>query len=165
MTREIILRELHAIEEEMERILKKWRHHFPHEAPKKKMKVLQVFIANFNLQKYIIMDPLILNNGFKAPILTALVDAATLQPIPGATKVPVSISFDTPSVATNDADGNLVAIAPGSGKLTVVNTWTYTDQNTNQTKTVDLTSVVDVQVVATPEGVLQVVTLGTAVAQ
>ena len=130
----------------------------------RRQRVKQVLIFTLNNQNYIIMDPLSLQVGQQAPIQEALVDAGTLLPIPGATKIAKSKTFDTPAVATVDANGNLVAIAAGTGNLTDVNTWTYVDQKTNQTVTSDETTVQPVAIVVTPEGVLQVVTLGPAVA-
>lgn len=135
------------------------RHH--HHDPRRQQ-VRQVLIVFINNQKFIIMDPLSLQNGNQAPINEALVDAGTLQPIPGATKVNKVRSSDTPAVAIVDANGNLVAVAVGTGNLTDTNTWTYVDQNTKQSVTEDLTTVQPFQVVATPEGVLQVVSLGAA---
>lgn len=130
----------------------------------RRQRVKQVLIQIVNNQKFIIMPPLSLNNGNQAPILSALVDANTLQPIPNATKVLKSASSDTPAVATVDANGNLVSVAIGTGNLTVINTWSYVDDVTNLPVTADETTVTPFQVVVTPEGVLQVVTLGPAVA-
>src|SRR5579871_1398354 len=94
----------------------------------RRQRVKQVLIFTHKNQNYIIMDPLSLQVGQQAPIQEALVDAGTLLPIPGATKVAKSKTFDTPAVATVDANGNLVAVAVGTGNLTDVNTWTYVDQ-------------------------------------
>lgn len=131
---------------------------------KKRQQVKQVLIFTYKNQNFIIMGQQTLQVGNQAPILEALVDAGTLLPIPGATKVAKSKTFDTPAVATVDANGNLVAVAVGTGNLTDVNTWTYVDQDTGDTVTSDETTVLAIAIVATPEGVLQVVTLGPAVA-
>lgn len=148
---------------ELEQMFPKHKYHRKHHNPSAQ-KVKQVLITIFNNQKFIIMDPLSLQNGNQAPINEALVDAGTLLPIPGATKVNKSRTSDTPAVATVDANGNLVAVALGTGNLTCVNTWTYTDEDTNESVTADETTVTPFQVIATPEGVLQVVTLGAQTA-
>lgn len=158
-------REVREIEARFEWELAEMLRRFPHHHYRREHRPgpIQVLFTRLNNQNFIIMSPLSLNNGNSAPIQAALVDAATLQPIPGATKVPKSASSDTPTAATVDSNGNLVAVAVGTGNLTVVNTWTYTDQNTGQPVTADETTVIAFQVVATPEGVLQVVTLGAQV--
>lgn len=109
------------------------------------------------------METLVQQVGTPNSLLVALVDAASLQPIPGATKVFKSSSFDDATVATIDSLGNLVPVAPGNGNVTVINTWSYKDQVTGDLVTTDETTVQAVQVKALPEGVLQVVTLGPAV--
>lgn len=131
----------------------------------KQQKVRQVLIQNFNNNKFIVMSLTIPSNQ-KAPIVSALVDADTLQPVT-AIASGTSNTSDNTAAATVDADGNLVGVAPGTGNLTTVNTWTYTDSNTQQPVTVQLTTVTDFSVTAviTAERVQQVVTLGTAVAQ
>lgn len=125
--------------------------------------VKQVLIAIIKSQKFIIMDPLQLAPGTQAPITPALVDSITLAPIPGATFVPKSNSVDNPAVASVDANNNLVYVGAGSANLTSVNTWTYTDQNTQQPVTVDLTTVSAVVALAAAETVQQTISLGTAV--
>src|SRR5579872_924273 len=155
------------LETELELLWERFPHfrYEPREyGPHRRQRVKQVLIFTYKNQNYIIMDPLSLQVGQQAPIQEALVDAGTLLPIPGATKVAKSKTFDTPAVATVDANGNLVAVAAGTGNLTDVNTWTYKDQKSGLTVTSDETTVQAVSVVVTPEGVLQVVTLGPAVA-
>jgi hypothetical protein len=158
-----ILEWIRCCERDLELAYAELHHHFPHHPHCQRQKVKQVLIILINKQKFIIMGQQTLQVGNQAPILEALVDAATLQPIPDATKVAKSKTFDTPAVATVDANGNLVAVAPGNGNLTVVNTWTYKDQVTGQTVTADETTVQAYAVIPAPEGVLQVVTLGPAV--
>ncbi len=60
-----------------------------------------------------------------------------------------------------------MGVAAGTGNLTSVATWTYTDSNTQQSVTVTETTVTpfEVTVVIAAEKVTQVVTLGTPVAQ
>lgn len=153
------------LEEEIALTLERYPHYnYAGYQFRRRQRVKQVLIIIYKNQKFIIMGPLSLQVGNQAPIQEALVDAGTLLPIPGATKVAKSKSFDTPAVATVDANGNLVAVAVGTGNLTDVNTWTYTDQDTGQQVTSDETTVQAFAIVATPEGVLQVVTLGPAVA-
>lgn len=133
--------------------------------PPKRQKVKQVLTQIFNNNKTIIMS-LSLPSNQKAPIVVSLVDADSLAPVT-ATFVAVSETSDNLSAATVDADGNLVGVAAGTGNLTSVNTWTYTDSNTKLPVTTDLTTVTpfEITTVVTAERVLQVVTLGTPVAQ
>ncbi len=165
--REAFIREA---EETLEQEIALTRERFPHynypgyQYGRRQQRVRQVLIFTYKNQTFIIMTPLSLQVGQQAPIQEALVDAGTLLPIPGATKVAKSKTFDTPAVATVDANGNLVAVAVGTGNLTDINTWTYVDQDTNESVTSDETTVQPVAIIATPEGVLQVVTLGPAVA-
>lgn len=157
---------IERLEHQFERELAELKRLFPHHHYKRKHsnRPIQVLTTFINNQKFIIMDPLKLQNGQQAPINEALVDANTLKPIPGATKVNKSRSTDNSATAAVDADGNLIARAPGTGNLTTVNTWTYTDQNTNQQVTTDETTVMPYEIAVTAEGVLQVVSLGDAVA-
>ena len=158
------LHNIRRLEEQFERELAELLHKFPYHKYRRRHshRPIQVFITHFNNQNYILMDPLSLQNGFQAPINEALVDAKTLQPIPGATKVNKSRTSDAPAIAVVDDAGNLVAVAPGTGNLTVVNTWSYTDQETNEPTSQDETTTLQFIVTVTPEGVLQVVTLGAA---
>jgi len=159
---------LHGVrkaEETFERELKELEKLFPSHCYRRNHthKPLQVLTTLFNNNQFIIMDSLNLQSGQQAPILSQLVDAKTLQPIPGATKTAKNISTDAPDIAQIDADGNLVALKPGTGNLTVVNTWSYTDQNTGEGVIADETTVISYVVSVSPEGVLQIVTLGTPV--
>lgn len=161
-----ILHSVRRAEEIFERELKELekmfpRHCYPRRHAHKPIQVLTTFI---NKNQFIIMDPLNLQSGQQAPIIAQLVDAKTLQAIPGATKTTKNISTDSPEIAVIDADGNLVALKAGTGNLTVVNTWSYTDQNTGEGVIADETTVVGYVIAVSPEGVLQVVSLGTAVA-
>lgn len=158
------LHSVRRIEEQFERELAELLHSFPHHHYRRRHshRPIQVFITQINNQNYILMDPLSLQNGFRAPINEALVDAKTLQPIIDAVKVNKSRISDNPAAAAVDANGNLVAVAAGTGNLTVVNTWTYTDSETKKPVTEDETTTIGFIVTVTPEGVLQVVTLGTA---
>jgi len=147
-------------ERELEELERKFpKHHYRRKHVHKPIQVLTIFI---NKTQFIIMDPLNLQAGQQAPIITQLVDAKTLQPIPGASKVVKSITTDS-DTATVDANGNLVAVKAGTGNLTVVNTWTYIDQNSNESITTDETTVIGYVIAVTPEGILQVVSLGDAV--
>ena len=132
---------------------------------RKQTAVIQVFVTVINNQKFIIMNPLQLQVGFQAPILEQLVDAVKLQPIAGATMVPKSKVSDNPAAATVDASGNLVAVAAGSGNLTDINTWTYTDPVTGQQVTADVQTIAPFVVAAATGGsnVVQQVALGTPV--
>jgi hypothetical protein len=162
---EDLLRNVERLEEKFEHELRELLRLFPHHRYRRRhhhRRPIQVLITRFNNQNFIIMDPLSLQNGKQAPINEALVDADTLQPIPDAVKVNKSRVSDNPAAAVVDGAGNLVAVAPGTGNLTVVNTWTYIDQNTKESVTEDETTTSPFVVTATPEGVLQVVTLGQA---
>lgn len=128
-----------------------------------RQQVKQVLVKIVNHKKVIIMDPLQLNPGTQAPIIPALVDAVTLQPIPGATFVPKSNTVDNPAIASVDANGNLVYVSAGAANLTSVNTWTYVDQNTKLSVTADVTTVSTLQMNAAAEAILQQVGLGTPV--
>lgn len=132
---------------------------------KPKQRVKQVLIQTFNNNKTILMSASIASNQ-KAPIQVSLVDADTLQPIT-ATSTGLSNTSDNTAAATVDASNNLVGVAPGTGNLTTVNTWTYTDKNTNLPVTTTETTVTpfEVTTVVTAEKVTQVVTLGMPVAQ
>jgi hypothetical protein len=158
-----ILHTVRKAEEAFERELKELESLFPshcyrHRHMHKPIQVLTIFI---NKTQFIIMDPLNLQAGQQAPIIAQLVDAKTLQPIPGASKVVKSVTTDS-DTATVDANGNLVAVKAGTGNLTVVNTWAYTDQNSNEIVTADETTVIGYVIAVTPEGILQVVSLGTS---
>lgn len=128
-------------------------------------KVKQVLTQTFNNNKFIVMSFQLASNQ-KASITLSLVDADTLQPVT-ASFVGETETVDNTAVATTDPVNGLVGIAPGTGNLTSVATWTYTDKNTNQPVTVSLTTVTPFEVtqVVTAENVQQVVTLGTPVAQ
>lgn len=158
------LHNIRRAEEQFERELAELLHAFPHHHYRRRhsRRPIQVFVTQINNQNYILMDPLSLQNGFQAPINEALVDAKTLQPIVDAVKTNKSRVSDNPAAAAVDASGNLVAVAPGTGNLTVVNTWSYTDSETKEPVTEDETTTIGFVVTVTPEGVLQVVTLGTA---
>lgn len=135
----------------------------------KHQRVKQVLFTNFNNNKFITMA-LTLATNQSAPIVLGLVDADTLAPIT-ATFTGETETSDNTAVATTDPVLGLVAVqsnlAGGSGNLTSVATWTYTDKNTSQPVTVTLTTVTPftVTVVVTAERVQQVVSLGVAVTQ
>lgn len=101
-----------------------------------------------------------------APIVLGLIDSDTLLPIT-ATFAGESETSDNLAAATTDPTLGLVGVAPGSGNLTSIATWTYTDKNTNQPVTVQLTTVTPFTVTAviTAENVQQVVSLGIPVTQ
>ena len=127
----------------------------------------QVLYKTINNQKFILfMDSLASNQ--KAPIQVGLADSATLQPIPGATSGTPLNTIDDTTKAVIAADGQTVnGVAAGSANLTTVTSWTYTDSVTQQSVTASFTTVTPITVtsVVTPEGVVQVVALGTPVAQ
>lgn len=160
-----VLRTVRAAEEAFEREIKELEKLFPHHCYRRHHmhKPIQVLTTFINNNHFIIMNPLNLQSGQQAPIIAQLVDGKTLQPVPGATKTTKNISSDSPDIAFVDVNGNLVAVKAGTGNLTVVNTWGYTDQNTGEGMTVDETTVIGYVVAVSPEGVLQVVTLGTPV--
>lgn len=133
--------------------------------PPKRQKVKQVLTQTFNNNKTIIMAFQLASNQ-KSAIVLSLVDADTLQPVT-ATFTGETETSDNPAAATTDPVNGLVGVAAGTGNLTSVATWTYTDSNTQQPVTVELTTVTpfEVTAVVTAEKVTQVVTLGTPVAQ
>lgn len=128
-------------------------------------KVKQVLVQIINNNKFIVMSVSIASNQ-KASITLSLVDADTLQPIT-ATFVDETETSDNPAAATADTTNGIVGVAAGTGNITSVATWTYTDSNTQQPVTVTLTTVTpfEVTTVVTAENVSQVVTFGTPVAQ
>ncbi len=123
-------------------------------------KVRQVLITIINKQKFIIMNPLTLQVGQQAPLIESLIDANSLAAIPGATKVNKSRTVDTPAVAAVDANGNLQGLSAGSANLIDVNTWTYTDEDTNQSVTADESTTIGILITPAAEGVEQTVSLG-----
>lgn len=136
------------------------RHHHHKHFPKIRQ-VLTVFINN---QTFIIMS-LTVEQTLQAPIVLALVDAGTLAPIT-ATKANEKEVSDNPAVAAVDALGNLQGVAPGSFNLISDADWTYTDANTGLLVTSHETTTTPgtVTAVVVAEKVLQVVSLGKAVA-
>ena len=128
-------------------------------------RVKQVLITIFNNSKFINMSNLALVIGAgEYPIIAALVDSTSLQPIPGAVPTLVSNTSDTPAVAVIGADGNLQPVSAGTGNVIAINSWAYTDQVTNQPVTgLQLTTTQPFSVTQTAEGVLQVITLGPPV--
>jgi len=105
-----------------------------------------------------------------APIILGLIDSDTKQPVT-AIFVGETETSDNTDVATTDPVLGLVAVKTnttgGSGNLTSVATWTYTDKNTNQPVTVQKITVTPFTVtpVVTAENVEMVVTLGAPVTQ
>lgn len=102
----------------------------------------------------------------KAPIIVGLIDSDTLQPVT-ATFTNTTNTSDNGAIFTVDAAGNLVGVSAGSANLLTQCDATYTDSKTQQsvTKTLNLTTPIDVQAVVTGENVTLVVSLGTPVAQ
>lgn len=145
--------------EKLIRIIDKLTNKPPHQ------KVKQVLINILNNSKFIVMSVSIASNQ-KAAIILSLVDADTLQPVT-ATFTGESETSDNPAAATADTINGIVGVAPGTGNITSVATWTYTDSNTGQPVTVQLTTITpfEVTAVVTAEKVSQVVTFGTPVAQ
>lgn len=128
-------------------------------------RVRQVLTLNFNNNKTIIMSFSLAANQ-KAPIKLSLIDSDTGQVVT-ATFTGETETSDNPAAATADPVNGLVSVAPGTGNLTSVASWTYTDKNTGQPVNVTLTTVTpfEVTAVVSAEKVSQVVTLGPAVAQ
>ena len=119
-----------GIEDELEKAYRRLFHHYPHHPRNRyRTRVRQVTIVFVNNQKYISMDPIELKveDGAKS-LLSALVDSKTLQPIPDAVATPVSKASSDETLATIDAQGNIVPKAAGAYNVTVVNDWSYTDQ-------------------------------------
>jgi len=163
MVVEIIMKLIHGLERELERAYRRLFNHFPHHpACRHNHRVRQVLFIVINSNKYILMgtQKLRLDKGFH--VQSALLDAVTNEPIPGATKVLKSLTSDSPDVLLVNADNDTIPQKLGVGKLTVVNTWTYTDLSDPDAPvdvTSDQTTVLDFQVIAGPEGVLQTVVL------
>lgn len=145
-------------EKELAYLLRMFPHHHYHR--KHGPKPHQVLLFIHHKQKFIVMDALILKPGKRAPIVPALIDAVTGLPVPGATFVAKSNTVDNNTVATVDADGKLAYVSDGTAKLTSVNTWTYQDQNTGDSITVDLTTIADVKALKPAEVVQQTIALG-----
>ncbi len=132
---------------------------------KKHQRVKQVLFTIFNNNKLITMA-LQLPSNQSAPIVLGLIDADTLLPIT-ATFAGESETSDNPAAATIDPTLGLVGVAPGTGNLTSVATWTYVDKNTGQNITKQLTTVTPFTITAviSAENVSMTVTLGTPVTQ
>lgn len=156
----------HKLEQGIEELKSRYGKRF-----RRKQRVKQVFYVIINNQKYIPMGNQVLTlpqagqPQVAYPINDALVDAGTLQPIPGATPTPVSRKTDNPAVAVIDSNGNLLPLTAGTFNLIDENTWNYTDEDTNQPVTgKDEVSTTPFSVVSGPEQVLQQTTLGAPVA-
>lgn len=133
--------------------------------------VKQISYVIINNKKYIPMGNQIIQlpqAGQPAqayPILDALVDATTLQPIPDAVATLLSRTVDNPAVAVIDSNGNLFPQAAGVVNVTSTNTWNYTDEDTQQPVTgKQETSTTPYTVISGPEQVVQTETLGAPVA-
>ena len=135
----------------------------------KHQRVEQVLYFIFNNNKYIITMLSIASNQ-SAPIVLGLIDSDTRLPVT-ATFTGETETSDNTDVATIDPVLGLVAVKTnttgGSGNLTSVATWTYTDSKTLLPVTVQKTTVTPFTVtpVITAENVEMVVTLGTPVTQ
>jgi|HubBroStandDraft_2_1064218.scaffolds.fasta_scaffold329121_2 hypothetical protein len=134
-------------------------------------KVKQVAIVIINNQKYILMGNQVIQlpqagqPAVAYPLLDALVDAVSLQPISGATATLVSRTVDNPAVAVIDSNGNLLPVSAGVVNVTSTNTWSYTDEDTQQPVTgKSETTTTPYSITSGPEQVLQQETLGAPVA-
>lgn len=137
----------------------------------KGQKVRQVSYVIINNQKYIPMGNQVIQlpqagqPAVAYPVLDALVDATSLQPIPGAVATLVSRTVNNSAVAVIDSNGNLFPQAAGIVNVTSTNSWNYTDENTQQPVTgKQETSVTPYTVISGPEQVVQTETLGAPVA-
>lgn len=158
MVEDIIIKAIEGLERSLDYWFHKLFHHYPrHRRNRYYQRVRQVIIVRFNNQKYISMDPLQfkVEDGAKG-IQASLVDSKTLQPIPDAVATLVSRTSDTPSVATVDAQNNVVPVSQGTFNLTEVNDWDYTDQVENIPLKGIRQTTVQPCVVVEKEGVLQV---------
>lgn len=120
-------------------------------------------IASTDLN-YIIMNST-LTLGIDAVTQVVLLDNATLQPNTTAVFSGLSVSSDTPSVATFAVDSVILTqidatpVAAGSGNLIVTVTADYTDSNTGLPVTgAAFTATIPFTVVASPEGLLLSIT-------
>ncbi len=141
------------------------KHHHHHKPYHKKQLVKQVLVINFNHNKFIVMSFQLASNQ-KSSIQLSLVDADSLQPVTATFTGEIEASDNT-AVAITDPINGLVGVSPGTGNLTSVATWTYTDKNTNELVTKDFTTITPFEVTAVivAENVAMVVSLGTPVHQ
>jgi hypothetical protein len=161
LTRDQILQEeIEEIQDVLKQITK----------PPRCQKVKQVSYVIINNKKYIPMGNQVIQlpqagqPAVAYPVLDALVDAVSLQPIPGATATLVSRTVDNAAVAVIDSNGNLFPQGAGVVNVTSTNTWSYTDEDTQQPVTgKSETSTTPYTVTSGPEQVVQTETLGAAV--
>jgi len=159
MVVEILLRLIDGLEHDLARAYNRLFHHYPrHPRCRHNQHVRQVLLAVFDNQIYIIMDPIKLRKDKGFHVLPGLVDADTLQPIAGATRVLKSRTVADATIVSVDLNFDLIPQALGVTTLTEVNTWTYPDRdNEGQFLTSEQTTTKDVQVILGPEGIMQVV--------
>lgn len=160
---------LKSMEERLENEIHDWERDFKRRFHRK-MRVKQVSFVIINNQMFIPMGNQVIQlpqagqPAVAYPILDALVDAVSLQPIPGAIPVLVSRSVDNSAVAVIDSNGNLLPEGAGVVNVTSTNTWSYTDEDTQQSVTgKSETSVTPYTVTSGPEQVVQTETLGAPV--
>lgn len=137
-------RALEGLEEEIEKMLKRFRREYPrhHRFRRKIIGVLFILIDN---QNFIIMSNLNLKPGKRYTVTPGIIDAVNLAPIPGAVLLAIkSNSVDNPAVAFVDADGKIAYVGGGKANLTNVTTWEYTDEITGEEVTADVTTVVSI---------------------
>jgi len=134
----------------------------PSPVPERKLRL--VLLARFNNQTFIVMSLSIATNQ-SAPIIPGLIDDETNLQVT-ATFAGTTNTVDDPTLASIDANGNLVGIAAGSGNLTTKTNGTYTDTLGNQqTATFTTTTPFTITAVVVADKVSLVVTLGTPVTQ
>lgn len=158
---DIILRLIDGLEHELKREYERLFRHYPrHPRCRHNQKVKQVLITVINNQTFIFMDPIKVRKDKGFHVVDGLVDADTLQPIAGATKVLKSRTVSDETIAFIDDNGDLIPKALGVATLTSVNTWSYPDRdNPGQFLSSDQTTTKDFQVILGPEGILQTVDL------
>lgn len=147
-------------------VINEGEHHHGHHHHKHPQRVRQVLFFNINHYKSIAMSLSIPSNQ-SAPIVLGLIDSDT-QAVITATFTGETETSDNTAAATTDPVLGLVGVAPGTGNLISVATWTYTDGNTQALVTKEFTTTTPFEVTAVVvagENVAMVVTLGTPVHQ
>jgi hypothetical protein len=161
---------LEAMEEKLQLEIHQWEIDFKRKFHRKR-RVKQVSFVIINNQMFIPMGNQVIQlppagqPAVAYPVLDALADAVSLQPIPGAVATLVSRIVDNSAVAVIDSNGNLLPQGSGVVNVTSTNTWNYTDEDTqlpvvgkSETTTTPYT------VTSGAEQVVQTETLGAPVA-
>lgn len=159
MVQEIIEKTILGIEEALEKQLARLRRHYP-KHDRLRRKIIGVLYILIDSNNFIIMSNLNLKPGKRYTVTAGIIDAVNMAPVPGAVLVGTkSNTIDNPAVALIDADGKAAYAGPGKANLTNITTWTYPDENTGDSVTADVTTVVSITALAAAEVVAGTVSL------